>query len=55
MNKQEFTRAFRDNFDHFAQFNKMKSIISIELGVRPANGREEKAVIQNILGGNLRW
>ena len=55
MNKQEFVRAFRENFDHFAQFNKLKSIVSIELGARPDNGLEEKAIMQNILGGSLDW
>lgn len=39
--------------DHRAQFERLKTILYIELEVRPESGVMEKTIIMSTLGGNL--
>lgn len=53
LGRLEFVELFKIHMDHKAQFERLKTILYIELEVRPESGEMEKVIIKNTLGGHL--
>ena len=53
MEKSIFLETFCEYLEYKPQFSKLRTILHIELGVRPETGLEEREVIYNVLDETL--
>ncbi len=53
LDRNTFLELYSDYLDHSYQFQKIRTILHVEMKLRPESGRAERQVIENVLDGNM--
>jgi hypothetical protein len=55
IDRATFIEMYPEYLDHKMHFSKLRTVLYVELGVRPETGKIEREVIKSILDGDLNF